>query len=85
MTIDEFYTEITKHMTPEAALKKLLEGSVRQYENLKFKEDGSPVHPLMIIAMAAMDMGWMIAVSDKDKEVMGMVVGTGEYLDKVLK
>jgi hypothetical protein len=86
MNTKELYDHIIKYMTPEQALMKLLEGHAVTYEHLKFKE-GEEVHPTMLIAMATLDMGWNIAFPDNDldTELDGMIVGTSEYIDKVLK
>jgi len=85
MTVKEFYDYITSQLTPEQALMKLLEGAIGQYEKLKFDPEGQPVHPLMIASMAAMDMGWDIAVKagDDDDEVSGLVMGTEEYMNEI--
>jgi len=85
MTVKEFYDYITSQMTPEEALMKLLEGAVGQYEKLKFDPESQPVHPLMIISMAAMDMGWTIAIKagKEDEEVPGLVIGTEEYMKEI--
>ena len=85
MTVQEFYDYITEHMTAEEALKKLLEGTLRTYEHLKFKEGEEAVHPTMIVAMAALDMGWSMAIPDggDDDILKGMTIGTDEYLDEL--
>ena len=89
MTAKEFYDHITKHMTAEQALLKLLEGQVMEYEKLKFSSDENSIHPVLLIAMAAMDMGWNMAIpnpkDDPDADLIGMIVGTQEYIDGVLK
>jgi len=89
MTAKEFYDHITKHMTAEEALLKLLEGQVMEYEKLKFSQDEKAVHPVLLIAMAALDMGWNLAIpdhkDDPDAEMQGLAVGTQEYLDNLLK
>lgn len=82
MTVQEVYDHITQHMTPEKALMKMLEGAVLQYEKLKF-DKGEEVHPIMIIALAAMDMGWRIAVEKPPGDMRGIVVGTKEYMGTV--
>lgn len=86
MNAFELYKHITAHMTAEDALMKLLEGHSMTYEKLKFNE-GEEIHPIIIISMAAMDMGWSMAIpsGDDDKEVEGMIVGTDEYIDSILK
>jgi hypothetical protein len=85
MTVDKLYDHITKVMTPEAALKKLLSSSLRTYEKLKFPEGTTPVHPIFIMSFAAMDMGWDFLVPDgpDDDDVNGLIVGTSEYVDRI--
>jgi len=83
MNVNEFYDYITKQMTPEQALKKLLEGHVLTYEKLKFKR-GKEIHPLILILMATMDLGWNFIIennNDLDDEVTGMIIGTKEYIE----
>jgi len=74
-------------MTAEQALQKLLEGHLLTYEKLKFQE-GEEIHPIMLISMAAMDMGWNMAIpdhnNDPDAKIEGMIVGTNDYIDDVL-
>ena len=86
MTVDAFYDYITKHLTPEEALKRLLTSSLHSYDKLRF-EQGEEVHPLFIMSMAAMEMGWLIAVEkrDPDAEVEGIACGTEEYLNRNLQ
>ena len=85
MNAKEFYDHITSHMTPEEALLKLLEGHVLTYEKLKFNE-GEELHPLMVATMAAVDMGWNIAIPEggDDEEIQGIIMGTPEYLEEIL-
>ena len=85
MKVQEFYDYITQNLTPEQALMKLLEGSVIQYEKLKFDDQQKAVHPIHIIAMAAMDMGWQIAVKSDEDNVNGLAVGNDEYMKTVFK
>ena len=85
MTANEFYNYITSQITPEQALMKLLEGAVIQYENLKFDDQQKAVHPIHIIAMAAMDMGWDIAFKSDDLNINGLSVGTEEYIKSIFK
>jgi len=85
MNVKELYDHITKHMTAEQALMKLLEGHVLTYEKLKFQE-GEEIHPTILVVMAAMDMGWNLAIpntGNDDDELQGMAIGTHEYLDKL--
>lgn len=85
MTAKELYDHVTKHMSAEEALLKLMEGSIKTYEHLKFNE-GEELHPIMVIAAATLDMGWDIAISDDDPdaELQGMIVGTDDYINKLL-
>ncbi len=89
MTAKEFYDYITKRMTPEQALLKLLEGQCMEYKKLKFSQDKNAIHPMLLIAMAAMEMDWELAIpnpdNDPDAIVEGMIVGTSEYIDEVLR
>jgi len=88
ITILELYDHILKHMTAEQALMNLLKGHLIEYEKLKFSQEGEEIHPIMLITMAAIDMGWNMAVpnpEDPEAEVIGMIVGTTEYIDSVLK
>jgi len=85
MNAKEFYDHITQHLTPEQALLKLLEGHVLTYEKLKF-DKGEEIHPLMIVSMAAMDMGWQMAIPKgkaEDDEIQGMAIGTPEYFEEL--
>ena len=85
MDTKELYDHITKHMTPEEALMKLLEGHLLTYENLKYNE-GEELHPVMLVAMAALDMNWSMAIpkeKNEDDILNGMAIGTQEYLDDV--
>lgn len=83
MKVKEFYDHITKHITAEEALMKLLEGSVIQYEKLKFDDQQKTVHPLLIISMAAMDMGWQMAIEKGESNVRGICVGTEDYMKTI--
>ena len=85
MKSKELYDHIVKHLTPEEALMKLLEGSLIQYEKLKFDSQEKAVHPVLIMSMAAMDMGWQMAIEKGEGNVRGMAVGTQEYLDVIFK
>ncbi len=69
-------------MTPEEACKKLLKSSIINYEKLKFDNKHEAVHPVLIMAFAAMDMDWVIRTSKGDKEVDGMALGTKEYMER---
>lgn len=88
MTVKELYDHITKHMTAEQALMKMLEGTVIEYQKLKFSEEGKEIHPEMLIVMAVLDRGWNMAIPnpkpDGNDELQGMIVGTQEYIDDML-
>lgn len=88
MNAKEFRDYIISQMTAEKALLLLLEGQIREYEKLKFSSDETAIHPILLIPMAAMDMGWQMAIpdpkDDPDGEVQGMIVGTKEYIDDIL-
>lgn len=85
MTVLDLYNHITAHMTAEQALMKLLEGQARTYQKLKFNE-GEELHPIMIISLASLEMGWDMAIPniEDDKEIEGMIVGTEEYIKSIL-
>jgi len=86
MTVQETFDHITKYMTAEQALMKLLEGHIRTYERLKFNE-GEELHPVMLVSLAAMEMNWDIAVpdnnGDEDMELIGMAIGSPEYMQQL--
>lgn len=87
MNKDELKEYILKHMTAEQALDKLLEGHIIEYQKLKFSEEGKEIHPTMLIAMAALEMGWDIVISNAenpDAYLEGIIVGTNDYLNSVL-
>jgi hypothetical protein len=88
--VDELYAYITKFMTPEEALKKLLVSSLVNYDKLKFASPEESIHPEILIAFASFDLGWNIAVEksvadkpDNEIQVRGLCIGTQEYLDSI--
>lgn len=83
MNAIELRDYITQQMPAEDALLILLKTSLVSYEHLKFSEEES-VHPCIIIAMAALDMGWEMAVDNQSENVNGMIIGNKEYIDKIL-
>lgn len=83
MNTKELYDHILKHMTAEEALIKFLEGHLITYDKLKFNE-GDEIHPIMLISMCAMDLGWMIGVEKDGKDVDGIITGTEEYMKRNL-
>jgi hypothetical protein len=92
MTAKELKDYILTKMTAEEALLKLLQNHVEHYEKLRVQMDNEQEgdtkgSPIMIIAAAAMDLGWQIAIEKgkPDAPVRGLCVGTGAYLDAVLK
>lgn len=84
ITVRQLYDHIIKNMSAEDALLKLLEANILNYEKLKF-ENGKEVHPIFIMTMAAIDMGWQFAVETNQPHVRGMVSGTQEYMDSIYK
>jgi len=87
LDVGKLYAYITKHMTAEEALTILLKGKTVEYNVLRFTKDNE-IHPLMLIVMAANEMGWNIALKNyddnADEDVEGIIVGTEEYLNSVL-
>jgi hypothetical protein len=87
MTVQELYDYITSKMTPEEALKKMLESGLIEYQHLKFSGEGKEIHPLILIAMCGFELGWSFAMpkdSETDKtEMNGIVMGTMEFLDEL--
>jgi hypothetical protein len=45
----------------------------------------SKLHPLKVIANAAIKMGWQIVVEDDQKNIRGLIIGTDRYVKNVLK
>ena len=84
MNVQEFYDYITSMMTPEEALKKLLESPLINYEKLKF-DKGEEIHPVMVISLAAMDLGWQMAIEKGEEDVSGISVGTEKYMKTLFK
>lgn len=92
---EEFLQFILKHMTAEQALRKLLRTNVMvPYETAQqlklgtaLKED-EPFNPLFMVIMAAMDLGWQIALEndeDQSKHVEGITIGTEAYMERMFK
>jgi hypothetical protein len=81
MTFAELKAYILSKMTMEQAFDRLLESSIVKYQKLKFQE-GEELHPLLVMATAAMEMGWGFLVGP-EKEVQGVVTGTEEYMSKI--
>lgn len=81
MTVLEFRDYILTHMSAEDALLKLLEGPMKQYDKLKF-DKGQEVHPLLIMANAALDMGWYFIIEKNHEDVRGLLTGTEDYINE---
>ncbi|HDY87317.1 MAG TPA: hypothetical protein ENH82_04275 [bacterium] len=75
---------ITTQMSAEKALQILLESSLLEYEKLKSDEKDKEVHPVIIISMAAMDLGWDFALEPDKENIEGLIVGTKEYIKRRL-
>ena len=79
---------ILEHLTAEEALLILLEGPLHQYEKLRF-DKGGEVHPLIIIANAAMELGWDFVIEKEgaggDDQVHGVTVGDKGYMERLEK
>lgn len=86
-TVKQLYDFIVSKMSPEEALMKLLASSIMKYEHLKITDDEKKVHPEVIIAMAALDLGWDLVVEENTPSghVEGLMVGTRDYIDRTLK
>lgn len=82
MTALQFRDYILTQMSAEEALLKLLQGPLGVYDKLKFPEGSEPVHPIIIIANAAMDLGWdfVIEKGDAEMEMRGLTVGSREFM-----
>ena len=87
MTAKELRDYILTQLPAEEALLRLLESSLLTYEKLKFPEEGKEVHPVILISMAAMDMGWNFAVEGEEtsENIRGLCVGTNEYFKTIFK
>ena len=55
----------------------------QEMEDLGQKVDIS--HPLLVVTHCAMEMGWDIAVPKDSEVVNGMILGTPDYIDSVIK
>lgn len=87
MTAEELKQYILEHMTAEEALDKFIKSSIEHYEHLKGCTDANHEgNPLFIMAAAALDLGWELAIesTSPDQEVRGAIFGTEEYLNSVL-
>lgn len=89
MTALQVRDYILSKMSAEEALLKLLEAPLIEYQKLRFPAGGE-VHPLIIMSIAAIEMGWdmMIEHQDEDSEnsedIKGISFGNDEYFDDLL-
>lgn len=74
---------ILTQMTAEQALLKLLQGSLIEYEKLKFDSPEKSIHPVVVMSMAAMELGWDFVIDKTDPDINGMAVGTTAWLEKM--
>jgi hypothetical protein len=81
MTFGELKAYILSKMTMEQAFDRILESSIIKYQKLRFQE-GEEIHPLIVMATAAMEMGWGFLLGPEE-EVEGVVTGTEDYMTKV--
>jgi len=82
---EELYNHILKNMTAEQALKNILEAQIINYTHLKFN-NGEEIHPVMVICMAALEMGWDLAIpnhENEEDEIKGLSCGKTEYLNEL--
>lgn len=84
MTVQQLYDHVTKFLTPEEALKRMLAFTLSDYQQLRAMQ-GQAGQPEGIIAAAALELGWNIAVEGDREQLRGLSVGTDEYLDSILK
>jgi hypothetical protein len=49
--------------------------------------NGEELHPLLVMSMAAMEMGWNFVIENREgkDEVRGLITGTQEYIDDLYK
>jgi hypothetical protein len=89
MNVQELYDYITSQMTPEEALKRLLEGGLIKYKHLKFDEEGEEIHPIILISMCGLELGWSFLLPKDSKnsnsDVDGIIMGTEEFLRKTFE
>jgi len=85
MTAKEVRDFIVSQIPAEEALLRLLEGSLIEYQQLKYSGQEKAIHPIILISMATMEMGWQFAVEKDQDNVRGMVVGTEEYMNTIFK
>ena len=83
-TAEELYKFITDKMKPEDALMKILQSATIQYEKLKFDKD-SQIHPVIIVSMAACDMGWQMVIEKNVEDIEGIMIGTPDFIERNLK
>jgi hypothetical protein len=86
MTFQQLKDFILSKITIEVAFDRLLESGLINYRKLRF-DKGEEVHPLLVMSMAAMEMGWDFVVENREgkDEVRGLITGTQEYIDDLYK
>lgn len=82
MTAEELYNQITKELSPEAALKLLILTHIDQYNELKCNsEDGGS--PIMIIFAAAAELGWSVKIKEEEY-VNGLICGNEDFMQRAM-
>lgn len=84
MTLEELKAYILTQLTPDQVIDRFLEKEMIIYDKLKFN-NGEAIHPTILIAHASMDMGWNFMIEENHENIRGMVVGTEEYMNDLLK
>jgi|SRR5581483_6715483 len=84
MTHEQIKAYILSKMSKDEVIDRFLESGLLVYEKLKFAE-GEELHPLMVMAYAAMDMGWDLIVHGDSTtyQVKGITTGTPEHIQKM--
>ena len=85
MTVKQVYDFIVSKITAEEALMKLLQSTLVKYDLLKFRTTDEMVHPEIIIAMAALDLGWDMIVEKSnqlDAPLEGIIIGNSDYIKR---
>lgn len=91
MNSDEMYDYITSQMTPEEALRKLLQAQSVDIGSILYQakkiEIPSGFKPYFLIALGAQILKWGMAFESSrgSGEMRGMAVGTKEYLNECIK
>lgn len=90
MKLQEVYEYMLTHYgSAEQALKAVIYHNLDSYDKMKeaAKAEASHEelegHPLMVITMSALELGWDIAVESGQPHVRGLTMGTPAYLDSI--